>query len=383
MRAPVDTCPNCGALVTPQLARCRQCKRYLHGTQVEGFLLEHLLPARLAAAPGTGVFFLAIILYYVLMALLAGFDSAVGFGSFSLTQLGSLWAPAIWEGELWRFFTSMLAHGDLLHLAFNLYALTIVGPLIEELFDRKKMMLIYLVSGVLSMVTSHTFSVEVLAQLNNSVGASGAISGLIGACLIGARRRGPDGRQVAQIMLRWTAYMAIIGFLPGIDNAAHAGGWLVGAGLAAITPLGITQSRPVHLGLSLTILGLLSAVLVSVGLMLAQARGVPLSFERTRSPGHLLFFTLREPVEWDVSDERIAIQDCETQVKALRKHDRPGTPKSTHQAISQCRVATRAAPSPHYMAHSYRLLAEAYERGGQPKHAEKAYRIAMRLIRGR
>lgn len=378
MSRAVDTCPNCGALVTPQLSRCRQCKHYLHGTQFEGFLFEHLLPARFAASPGTGIFLIANVLYYVLMSVLAGFQNALGFSGYSRIQLGALFGPGIWEGEYWRFVTSMLAHGDLIHLAFNLYALTVVGPLIEELFDRKKMMLVYLVSGILSMVASYVFHVEISGGLGNSVGASGAVSGLIGACLIGARRRGPDGRQVAQVMLRWTVYMAIFGFLvSGIDNAAHAGGWLVGAGLAAVIPLGIVQKRSVQMALSFAVLGLLGAVVLSVGLMLAQARGMPLSFERSAYPGRLFFFTYRPPVDWDVSDEAMAFQDCQSRLKRLYAPEDGTEPTTPQQAVTQCRIATRAVP----VHQSYQLLAAAYEAANDPNRAEEALRIAHRLGR--
>lgn len=378
MKTPVDTCPKCGALVTPQLARCRQCQQYLHGTQIEGFLFEHLLPARLTAAPGTGVFFLVIILYYILTTVLGGFHQAAGFTPYTLIQLGSLFGPAIREGEYWRFGTSMLAHGDLVHLAFNLYALTIVGPLIEELFDRKRMMLIFLLSGLLSMATSYVFYEEILGRLVNSVGASGAVSGLIGACLVGARRRGPEGRQVAQVMLRWTAYMAVFGFLvKGIDNAAHVGGWLVGAGLAAAMPLGIVQKRRTHMALSIGLLGLLAVLLASVGLMLTSVRGVPLSFERSASPGRLLFFTYRAPVDPRLSDELMAFHDCRDAVTARHTPDARRNPNADAKAVLQCRIASRAWPSPQ----AFQLLAAAHEKAGDPERASTAMRTAGRLAR--
>ncbi len=343
MSRDVNTCPKCGALISPNLPRCRQCKEYLHGTQLEGFLLEHLLPAKLAAAPGTGVFFLLIIGYYILMVMFAGVDSAPGFSGYSTQQLGSTWSLGIYEGQYWRFVTSVFGHGDIIHIAFNLYALTIAGPLIEELFDRKKMILICGVSGILSMVASHVFYTRVLGQVyQGSLGASGAVSGLIGACLVGARRRGPDGRQIAQVMLQWTAYMVIWGFaMGGIDNAAHAGGWLVGAGLAALMPLGLTQTVAAQRGLSVLALGLLGLCLLSIGMMLAHLRGYPASLPQDMYPRGIFMFTYAEGSDPDFSSQQSILDDCRDSFTKYLEHK-----TSDDEQVYACELAVRASPSP-------------------------------------
>jgi len=359
----VDTCPKCGALISPNLARCRQCKHYLHGTQVEGFLLEHLLPGRLAAAPGTGVFFLLIIAYYALMVMFAGFESALGFSSYSVRQLGSTWSLGIWEGQYWRFVTSVFAHGGVVHLAFNLYALTIVGPLIEELYDRKKMMLVFGVSGVLSMAFSHLFYTEVMHQLHNSVGASGAVSGLIGACFVGAKRLGPDGRDVANVMLRWTAYMAIMGFaMGGIDNAAHAGGWIIGAAMAAVMPLGIARTVATQRLLSVVVLGLLVLMVTSIGLMLANLRGFPGKLEKDASPRYVFMFQYAPGTERKFSDQARVIRDCRDAFAAVGE-----SKEVSDEQLYDCELAVRVSPS----APLYEALAVLHEIRGDTERAKQ------------
>jgi hypothetical protein len=101
----VDTCPKCGALISPNLPRCRQCGTYLHGTKLEGFIFESLLPKGLAASPGTGIIFLFVILYYLLMGVLAGPVSLIAMTPYNLDQLGSTSPPGIFLGQYWRFFT--------------------------------------------------------------------------------------------------------------------------------------------------------------------------------------------------------------------------------------------------------------------------------------
>ena len=368
----VDTCPKCGALITRNLARCRQCKTYLHGTQTEGFLLEHLLPPQLAASPGTGIFFLIIALYYVLMVVLAGFDSALGFSSYSLVQLGGAWSPGLYQGQYWRFVTSAFAHGGIVHIGFNLYALTIVGPLIEQAFDRKKMMLVYLAAAVLSMAFSHYVNTSWLGQGQRmSVGASGGVSGLIGACFVAAKRLGPPAQPLATAMLRWTAYMALWGFmLGGIDNAAHAGGWLIGGGLAALVPLGATRTVAANRALSVVVLAALLGVAACVALMLDAARGYPMALENDAQGQRVLVFTVSEGVEWKHSDQYQALVRCEDAARAVS----PGAPPTDEQ-IHACELAARCAPQPAL----YHVLADLYAQRGDADRARTLRSVAARL----
>src|SRR5882672_4172483 len=100
-----NECPKCGAMIVPQLVRCRQCKAYLHGTNVEAFLFEQLLPAQVQRSPGTATLCLLICLFYALMLSLAGSDSIIGFSRFTLEELGAVHGPSILLGQWWRFVT--------------------------------------------------------------------------------------------------------------------------------------------------------------------------------------------------------------------------------------------------------------------------------------
>lgn len=304
----VDTCPACGALVVPQLARCRRCRHYLHGTALEGWLFEHLLPERLQASPGTGLLVLLIGAYYLLQLVLTvptDPASLFAFSRFSLVQLGATEGGAQLVGQHWRYVTSVFAHHDLMHVGFNVLSLTVAGPVVEQLYDRKKMLLMYLASGVGSMIVSFVWYVFVRGDVAFvSAGASGAVSGLVGAAWMGAHRLGPDGRAVAAHMRSWAIYLAVWGVAaPGINNAAHLGGFLIAGGLARAIPLGLTTGRVARLVSSGLLVGALVLVVGSVGAMLATLRGFPATLSADAYGRSILGFTVSEGVGIDGSTQ--------------------------------------------------------------------------------
>ncbi len=371
MPVDVNTCPACGALITAQLARCRRCGHYLHGTKIEGLFFEHLLPESLRLSPGTGALSLILVLYFVLMVVLAGPISAFDFTRYSLTQLGANAGQGIFDGEYWRFLTSVLGHGDAFHLAFNLYALSIAGPLVEQAYDRKKMIFIFFLSGVLAAATSFVFGALVRDNVFHlSIGASGGVSGLMGASWIGARRMGSAGKEVAQRMGMWILYMLGFGFIwPAVDNAAHIGGLLVGIGLAALAPLGVTQTVAAQRVLSVALLGVGAVTLLSVYLMLAQLRGYPVALPDDMEPQTVVGMVLKAGADPDYSSQKFAVDEC------TLKHQ-----NSDPGVLGACELALRAVP---YHLPLYPLVAELNRQQGNLARAEKLERLFRRMTRQR
>lgn len=367
----IDTCPKCGALITPNLARCRQCKAYLHGTKLEGFLFESLLPQSLAGSPGTGIIFLFVVVYYLLMGVLAGPIALVAMTPYNLDQMGNTMPAGIFLGQYWRFVTSMFGHHDLVHIAFNLYALTIVGPLVEEAFDRKKMMIIYFVGGVASMVISYIVHVEWMGQRGGgSIGASGAVSALIGATLVAAIRKGPEGAVVKSIMIRWVIYMAAFGLLvAGIDNAAHGGGFLTGAALGFVMPLGTTRTVLAQKALSFVMLGFLALTIGCTALMLDHLRGFPVSLAQDLYGREIFGFEVEPGYDQDFSGQMQAFETCASHVDAR---------ETDAAAVHACEQAVRAAP---HIATLYRALAFMYAKNGESERAGRMTYAALRLER--
>jgi rhomboid protease GluP len=159
---------------------------------------------------------------------------------------GAKFGPAIRSGQLWRLVTPLLLHAGLLHLFANMYSLYAIGPAVERLFGTPRMLAFYLLAGVTGVTLSLAFSPYA------SVGASGAIFGLLGALGVFLYRHRRTFGPASQVQLRQIALVALInlglGLMPGIDNWGHLGGLLAGAALAIglgprLEPVGLEESR--------------------------------------------------------------------------------------------------------------------------------------------
>lgn len=150
-----------------------------------------------------------------------------------------MWPAAVAVNSEWyRLLTSVFLHGSWLHLAFNMYVLFVLGPPLERLLGHTRFLALYLIAGLGGAVASFTFS-----SINTvSVGASGAIFGLMGALVVAGRHLRTDITQVLVLI----GINVVIGFLaPGIDWRAHLGGLLVGGAVAFVfskAPIGPRQT---------------------------------------------------------------------------------------------------------------------------------------------
>jgi len=131
----------------------------------------------------------------------------------------------------------MFMHGGFLHLAFNMYALYILGSNAEALYGTYKFLSFYLLSGIVGNIATQIFYYDSL-----SVGASGAIFGLVGA-LFGAGFRKDTPFYVKPLtgtaLLPMIILNIVLGFMPGsgINNAAHIGGLVTGMILGRALPV--------------------------------------------------------------------------------------------------------------------------------------------------
>lgn len=162
------------------------------------------------------------VLAYILTAYLSGniIDSNINVLIFLGAKVNSL----ISQGQYYRLATCMFLHGGIIHLALNMYALNALGPLVENIYGKVKYIIIYFLSGIVSSIFSYIFSNSV------SIGASGAIFGLLGAALVFAvKMKNSIGKDFIRNILSVIVVNLIIGFsIANVDNFGHIGGLLGG-----------------------------------------------------------------------------------------------------------------------------------------------------------
>jgi membrane associated rhomboid family serine protease len=241
-------CPACGSLVGINATRCHQC-----GTNLRFSLA--------AASRGLSGFFggqapatTAILIVNILMfgvTWLVGMTKGQGQGlgilfgmsQDALYQLG-MGIPFRYADFSWyRLLTAMYLHGGLIHIGFNMMVLLDIGPVVEEVYGSARFFFIYTLCGFCGSLLSAKFSAA------SSVGASGAILGLVGVLIaITSRRSGAHMQQLRGRLISWVVTIFAIGlFFGGLrtDNWAHFGGlaagFLLGRVFADREPMNSTE----------------------------------------------------------------------------------------------------------------------------------------------
>ena len=141
----------------------------------------------------------------------------------TLVYMGAKLNIAINHGEIYRLITAAFLHGGILHILFNMSALNIIGKEVEKVYGGKKFLIIYLFSAIGGNLFSYLFSPSSI-----SVGASGAIFGLLGAMLLFGIK-GRVGKKYLANMIETIVINIIISFaIPNIDIFGHIGGLIIG-----------------------------------------------------------------------------------------------------------------------------------------------------------
>ena len=161
-----------------------------------------------------------------------------------LVAYGAKYNEAILNGQYWRFVTPIFLHANILHVGLNMLNLIVLGVIVERIFGHIRFLLIYLVTGVISVVASFYFAPQEI-----SVGASGAIFGLVGAYSFFVFIHRKAFRYGGIPALSWL--VLIIGLnlgigliIPNVDNYAHVGGFLSGCILGwFFAPFYVLQSE--------------------------------------------------------------------------------------------------------------------------------------------
>jgi membrane associated rhomboid family serine protease len=241
----------------------------------------------------------------------------------ALVRAGALFRPATLGGEWWRLYTGMFLHAGWLHLGINMYGLYLLGRFTEEVFGTVRYLVVYFLSGLCGALSSTLVGAGAL-----SVGASGAIMGLLGALIVLlVLKRGSWPERWRKTLL-WNlvllgALQIYIGFaIPMIDNAAHVGGMLGGAAATLLfAPGGLVGSGRGGRALSRGLAALLLAGALVAGAL--QAR-TPLGRTLARLPTHevkLAGALLDVPDYWELDPEHAVVGDPYLDIKVVAHTD--------------------------------------------------------------
>jgi membrane associated rhomboid family serine protease len=210
---------------------------------------------------------IAINVAVALVELASGSSSS--FTNNSIFEKGSLFASGyvsasghplgVAHGEWWRLFTAMFLHASFFHLAVNMYSLYFVGSIMEQVIGRWRFLLLYLASGL-----AGSAGALVLSPLTPTVGASGAIFGVLGGLFILERRRHiATGGQVAGLIV--LNLVITFAFSSSISVGGHVGG-LIGGMILMLALLHFQRSA------LYSIAAVLAVTVISVAVAYAKVR---------------------------------------------------------------------------------------------------------------
>ena len=183
-------------------------------------------------------------------------ESWVGVTDMACLAAGGSFLPGPLDGGWWQLLTNAFTHSEPLHLGMNMLALWILGPQVERILGRTRFLALYFVSAL----AASAFVMWLAEPTTTTLGASGAISGLMGALLIIVVRMRGDVRWV----LTWIGVNVVITVLgsAGISWQGHLGGFLGGLAVTGVL-IGLRKSggRTQWLGVAgIALLALLASV---------------------------------------------------------------------------------------------------------------------------
>jgi rhomboid protease GluP len=228
-------CPHCRAFITTSDRVCPYCNERVgppavekrsEGVPVLGGVIPHVrFNTALILLINVGLY-LACALY----SMQSGNSQAFwNIDTITLRRFGSKWNEALIYGQWWRLVTAGFLHGGLLHIGMNMWVLFDLGAQVEEVYGGSRMLVIYFLS------TIGGFYLSALRSPADSVGASAALMGLMGAMIAyGMSSRSSIGTEIRSMYVRWVVIILVMGFVAQTrtDNWAHIGGLATGFAVA-------------------------------------------------------------------------------------------------------------------------------------------------------
>lgn len=240
----------------------------VRAARTRGWAFHHLLKQHTPTPYITYALLVLNVLVFVITASVSGDWMDVSWRR--LLDFGAAYAPFTTSGSWWRLFTPMFLHADFLHLAFNMLMLWYMGRFLERLLGQAPFAVLYVGSGVVASVAGLYLTPGVI-----SVGASGALFGLLGAIVgfIARRRRDPLARAILRpagvFAVIFILYQMLLAPSEGVDVAAHATGGIAGLVLGFVMAHPITEAAVARRPLIATRTAVGVLVLCTVGVLAA------------------------------------------------------------------------------------------------------------------
>lgn len=263
------SCSECGRGICPDcmvfLPVGIKCPEHGGGPQGVAKVAQRMRGAGSGSDDGYVAKGLVAFMVLVYLAELAQGGDVNGTGG-SIYQNGALYGPLVAQGDWWRLLTSAFLHYGPIHLGMNMLALWWFGPALEAFLGRFRFLLLFLVSGL-----AGSAGALILTPLSPTVGASGAIFGILGAALV-LERQGTyvfGGSVLGLIVIN----LAFTFFVPGISKGGHIGGMIGGGlGILALSRFGRGHAAYGRVGL-VGIAGLVAIGAASIAIAYWKVRG--------------------------------------------------------------------------------------------------------------
>jgi membrane associated rhomboid family serine protease len=259
------SCSNCGRPICPECMtstpvgmRCPECARQTTKVKVG----QGAFSPTAGRMPAT-ITLIAINVVVFLVELASGGLGGLDGGG-SLIHDAGLRGPEIANGDWWRVITGGFLHAGFLHLLLNMYVLWVAGSILEPGIGTPRFLGIYFVSLIAGSLGA------LIADPNTvTVGASGAIFGLMAAVIVVARGRGVE--QVASQFGLFVVLNLVLTFsIPGISVGGHVGG-LVGGAVAALLVIFVERQMSGRPGFALELVGIVAMIAATFAGALAVA----------------------------------------------------------------------------------------------------------------
>jgi rhomboid protease GluP len=255
-------CAGCGKLVGVNEPRCPYCGAWRPGLFGFAPVLHRLVGNRIDLV---SLILMACISLYAAALLLQpeallsgrGMLSFLSPGNRALYQLGMTGGVAWNLGWWWTILTANYLHGGLLHIFFNMMWVRNLAPVSTDVYGPARTFVLFNLSGAAGFCVSNVMSGV------PTIGASGGIFGLLAALIVYGRRRGSS--MMSSQLWQWAIILGVFGFImPGINNWAHAGGfvggWIVGQ------LMGLSDEHRESAGVIILALSLIALTFIGIGL---------------------------------------------------------------------------------------------------------------------